>query len=402
MVMMGGYKVVLEVPVSETMEMTTQPVTRRIGRSILGHPKVSKFMNVCSKHADKGPFNIIVAQIDPDAIGSAFGMQELLGQLGYQANIYYSGVVSHPQNEALCNKLNLMSRMKPVRNAELVDGVLLNVVLVDSNRANDSRMPFKVEPIIVVDHHQHSDVEDAADRFIWLDEGIGAASTMVAELLSEVAPDGWAFRSDIALMLAMGIYTDCKSNTRASERDDAAYAWVKRFANFSDLISLIRYKRPFSFLKNLSRAINYIERRNTYRQARIIGCLGKIPEKQGDDLAMVGDELLRTVGAPLAITWAVVESKDRETGDTILKVRVCARNEDYTVNLAETLFGRFGRNSGAKILPDGTGEGGALFELPALGGWLKEEEMIEIIDRRIIEWFFDAEEPASDTRMVKE
>lgn len=385
---------------AETVEMITpptitHPVTRRISRAVLGQSKIQKFVNVCNKHADVGPFSILVAQIDPDAIGSAFGMQELLGQLGHPSQIYYAGMVSHPQNEALCNRLNLMSRMTSVKKAELVNGTLPNVVLVDSNRAQDSRMPFKVDPIIVVDHHQNSDVDDAHDKFLWLDESVGAASTLIAELLSEAAPDGWAFRADIALMLAMGIYTDCKSNTRSGERDDAAYSWVKKYANFSDLISLIRYKRPFSFLKNMARAINYIERRNTYRQARIIGCLGKIPEKQGDDLAMVGDELLRTVGAPLAITWAIIESKDRETGDVILKVRVCARNEDYTVNLADTLFGRFGRNSGAKILPDGTGEGGALFELPALGGWLKEEEMVEIIDRRIIEWFFDAEEPSN-------
>ena len=125
---------------------------------------------------------------------------------------------------------------------------------------------------------------------------------------------------------------------------------------------------------------------------RILGGLGRIPEKCSDDLAMVADELLRTVGAPLAVTWAMVEVKDRVTGDTTLKIRVCARSEDYTTNLGETLGGRFGDKSGAKTLPDGSAEGGALFEFPGVGPWLKDDEMEEIVNRRIIEWFYDQDD----------
>jgi hypothetical protein len=88
------------------------------------------------------------------------------------------------------------------------------------------------------------------------------------------------------------------------------------------------------------------------------------------------------------VTWALIEVKDKTTDDINLRIRVCARSEDYNTNLPDTLSSRFGKKSGAKTLPDGSAEGGALFEFP-VGPWLKDDEMEEIVNRRIIEWFYD-------------
>lgn len=375
-------------------EQETSVVTRKIARPGLDGSRIEALRRVVESVPEKEPFSILIAQIDPDAIGAAFGMQEVLGHLGRSAHIYYQGRVGHPQNEALCQKLGLMSRMRPIVSPDIADAskdVPLNIILVDSSRAKDSRLPFEVNPVIVVDHHEKSDIKDRPDIFLWLDESAGSASTMVAELLSEITPEGWEFKSDLALMLALGIYTDCKSNTRSGDRDDQAYAWVKRYTNNTDLSSLVNYKRKFSFLIHLARAVAYVEKYDTYRKGRILGGLGRIPEKSADDLAMVADELLRTVGAPLAVTWAMVEVKG-SNGETTLKIRVCARSEDYTTNLVDTLGDRFGEWSGAKTLPDGSAEGGALFEFPGVGPWLKDDEMEEIVNRRIIEWFYDRED----------
>lgn len=317
--------------------------------------------------------------------------------MGHPSCVYYQGRVGHPQNEALCQKLGLMSRMRPLIDSD-VDGNFeppTNIVLVDSSKSKDSRLPFLIEPVIVVDHHEKSDIKDREDIFLWLDESAGSASTMVAELLSEITTEGWELKSDLALMLALGIYTDCKSNTRSGERDDQAFAWVKRYTDSSLLSDLVNYKRKFTFLKHLARAVAYVDKHDTYRKGRILGGLGRIPEKCGDDLAMVADELLRTVGAPLAVTWAVVEIKDKTTGEIALKIRVCARSEDYTTPLGETLSDRFGDKSGAKSLPDGSAEGGALFEFPGVGPWVNDSEMEELIHKRIMEWFYGNEDSGS-------
>ena len=376
----------VKLPVQESMA-----VTRKIARPGIDESRIEKLRRVAEARSAYGPFAIFIAQIDPDAIGSAFGMQEVLGQLGHASHIYYQGRVGHPQNEALCQKLGLMSRMRPIIDTDTgtMSKCPENIVLVDSSKARDSRLPFVIEPVITVDHHEKSDLKDSDEVFLWLDEAAGSASTMVAELLSEITSESWEFKSDLAVMLALGIYTDCKSNTRSGERDDQAYAWVKRYTDASTLSELVNYKRKFSFLKHLARAVAYVDKHDTYRKGRILGGLGRIPEKCGDDLAMVADELLRTVGAPLAVTWAVVELKDKISGEIALKIRVCARSEDYTTPLGETLSDQFGDKSGAKSLPDGSAEGGALFEFPGVGPWVNDSEMEELIHKRIMEWFYD-------------
>jgi nanoRNase/pAp phosphatase (c-di-AMP/oligoRNAs hydrolase) len=375
-------------------EQESIAVTRKLTRSGLDEDRIEKLKRVAEERAAHGPFCIFIAQIDPDAIGSAFGMQEVFNLLGHSSHIYYQGRVGHPQNEALCQKLGLMSRMRPLfePGADVVGEPPENIVLVDSSKRKDSRLPFVIDPVITVDHHEKSDIKDNDDIFLWLDESSGSASTMVAELLSEMTPESWEFKSDLALMLALGIYTDCKSNTRSGERDDQAFAWVKRYTDASLLCDLVNYKRKFTFLKHLARAVAYVDKHDTYRKGRILGGLGRIPEKCGDDLAMVADELLRTVGAPLAVTWAVVEVKDKTTNETTLKIRVCARSEDYTTPLGETLSERFGDKAGAKSLPDGSAEGGALFEFPGVGPWVSDSEMEELIHKRIMEWFYDTDE----------
>lgn len=344
---------------------------------------------VSARAGNAKEFNILIAQIDPDALGAAFGAQEMLRILGHESVIYYCGKVGHPQNEALCNKFNLFSKMRLLDKSrgknDLQPEQLTNVLLVDSNRARDSRIPIVVDPVIVIDHHKDSDVEQTAENVVWLDEDVGSASTMVAEILSAIAPEDWEFPQHIALMLALGVYTDTKSMIRAGERDQSAYTWCKRYANYTDLIGMILYKRPFSFLTNLSKAIDYVETNNTFKQGRIVASLGELPSKRGDDLAMIADEFLRTTGVVLAITWAVVEQNGNKN------VRVCARSEDLTLNLSEFLRTRFGQKSGAKTLPDGAGEGGALVELE-VGPWLREDELIEAVGRRIKEWLFDEPE----------
>ena len=392
---------------TKTAETFTKPeavvMTRRIQRPGIEASRVEKLRAVVDEASEAGEFAIVVAQIDPDALGSAFGMEEILTKLlGQKVSIYYSGKVAHPQNEALCNKYNLIGRMKPIRDLYEVKGdeelvcKTPNVVLVDSCLSRDGRLPAPVHPVIVVDHHRNSDVEEHVNTFVWLDEdGCGSASTMVAELLSEMAPDDHEIRGDLAVMLALGIYSDTKARNRAGTRDEAAYMWCKRYADNTDLIRLILYKRPFSFLKNLAKGVGYIEAHDTYRQGRILAGLGRLPEKQGDDLAMVADELLRTIGAPLAGTWAVIEVKDPQTNEITLKLRFCARSEEIGINLASTLQARFGKNSGAKILPDGTGEGGALFEFPTVQ-WIEDYEMEEIAHKRIMAWFFEMDESSEN------
>jgi len=53
------------------------------------------------------PINVIMHNVpDPDAMGSAIGVQFLLRKLGKDSQIYYGGEISHPQNKTLVNVLD--------------------------------------------------------------------------------------------------------------------------------------------------------------------------------------------------------------------------------------------------------------------------------------------------------
>ena len=371
-------------PILADREVDGRLVTRRIVGNDVKPKQLEHLKVVVDRITASGCVpNIIVAQIDPDALGSAWGMREILLLLGVQdVNIVYSGRVAHPQNEALCNKLGLLGKMTHI--AQVDPESLGFTILVDSNRRVDSRLPFEVDPTIVIDHHRDSDIDDSDNKFIWLDESAGSASTMVLELLSELVDDDWDFREDLALSLALGVYTDTKDMLSAGARDREAFGWAARYANNTDLRALIRYKRPDSYYRNLATALVNFK----HKHGRLVATVRSISAKQGDDLAMIADEFLRKNGVTLAIVWGVVELKNPETGETSKGVRVCARSEDITTNLGSFLKERFGKASGAKLLPDGQAEGGALVQLE-VGPWLREDEMIEIIGRRIREWLFD-------------
>ncbi len=382
----GSAGVVLdETPLTIDTDIEARPVTRRIPGADVKQKQLDKLRSVTKDIAESGIVpTIIVAQIDPDALGSAWGMQEILRLLGVETvDIVYSGRVAHPQNEALCNKLGLLGKMTHISKVESISFP----ILVDSNRAKDSRLPFEIDPVIVVDHHRDSDIDDADNKFVWLDETAGSASTMILEILAELVDDSWEFREDVALSLALGVYTDTKDMLSAGPRDREAFGWAARYANNTDLRALIRYKRPDSYYRNLATALQHYK----HKHGRLVATVKSIPAKQGDDLSMIADEFLRKNGVTMAIVWGVIEIKNPTTGDTSKGVRVCARSEDITTNLGSFLKERFGKASGAKLLPDGQAEGGALVQLE-VGPWLKEDEMIEIIGRRIREWLFDAQD----------
>lgn len=311
---------------------------------------------------------IIIAQVDPDALGAAFGVKHYLARRGTESDVFFAGRSGHPQNEAIMNKFDLLGKMRPV--AELVSD--RPCVLVDSCRGKDSRLPFPIKPVAVIDHHRDTDLNLEEVGFVIIDDRVGSASTLVAEMLEE--PD--LLDPMVCTLLALGIYTDTKSMLRASERDHLAYAKVKDGA--TSLGELINYTRPFAALGTLARAVRYVEENKTFKEGRMVASLGRLPTKRGDDLAFVADEFLRTTSCVLAVTWAVIEDK----------VRVCARSNDLTLNLGTFLRERFGGNCGAKMLPDGAGEGGALVQLEGGSAWLTEDELIEAVDRRIREWIF--------------
>ena len=365
--------------------------------------KLEKLSEVVAKHSGE-VFNILIAQIDPDALGSAFAMRFLLEKrFGEKTAIFYAGGWGHPQNRAIANKFDLKNQMKLVSGLEADQ----NIILVDSSLGKDGRfLGREFSPIIVVDHHRSSDLEETEDSFIWI-ENVGSASTLMTELLREAFPDieddaesseeegepeektpslHAIFKGDATLpiLLALGIYTDCDNLLDTCSRDRAAHNYLSDYFTAGDIRPLANYPLPESFFNNLGSALRWDE-----KGGRLVASVGNLSEESGDDLSTIADLFLRKPGVDLAVVCGIVESYDDE-GNTNTSVRISARNRDLSVPLDEFLRARFGNRSGAKLTPDGKGEGGALISLD-LGDWMDDtnvEEVSAMVGKRIASKIF--------------
>lgn len=324
-----------------------------------------------------GRIHILVAQVDPDALGSAIAIADILEKLEKEVAIFFAGGIGHQQNRALFNRYNLKARMETIAN---IPESPTNLVLVDSSSTKDGRLPqsLTVDPVLVIDHHRGSETENyREDAFIWIEE-VGSASTLVVELLlslQETADFSLDWSRETAMLLALGIYTDTKRLVMANHRDREAFGTATLHIDPQEFGFLVDYPLPETHFENMKRALNKCDTKGS----RTLAGLGIMSAKDGDDLATIADYLLRRKGVYMVITWGIINGN----------LRVCARSND-TDPLDEKLRTLFGDNSGAKLLPGGTAEGGALVDI-GLDLWLvpeTEEKMCDLVHERLKVFLF--------------
>lgn len=328
------------------------------------------FTRAASQVSEHAAPAIVITQVDPDAVACAFAMRWIIqAQHEVIVPIFYAGSIAHPQNRSILNKYNLLSSMQEI--GTMKDDKTYGVILVDSSQLKDGRAPAlaRAEVLMVVDHHRGSDIDDEG-RFVWIEE-VGACSTMMAEILfglfdskDEEVESAISVPAQIKTLLALGIYTDTKGLVSGGKRDREAYAWLTQELEPSEVAQFIEYPLPESHFNHLKEALSQMSRKND----KIVASCGVMAEGDGDDLSTIADYLIRMTGVTLVVVWAIIGTK----------VRVSARNRDLTTPLDQFLKERLGAKSGAKLAPDGRGEGGAVLDLD-LGPWYCDETRSHVL-----------------------
>ena len=342
-------------------------------------------------------FSILITQIDPDAVASANGVYHLMKYLkkDLRCDIYYSGKFAHPQNRMILNRYNLDSMMLPmskwIEKRKGIDDQVeeneedkikkdYNVCLVDSSNSVDKRFEYEKEEsintCIVIDHHRNSDMEEDENKFMWIEE-VGAASTLVTELIMLFDEEILKI-PNVAILLALGIYTDTKALVSASSRDIHAYSICKKYIDVNEMSQLINYDLPESHFKIMSFALLHYERKDSI----IVANLGFMKQDDGDEISTICDDLIRMRGVKMAFVIGIIDEF----------VRVSARSTDMTIPLHTFLQEKFGPQSGAKLAPDGRAEGGAIIDL-SLGFWMNDatrDDIISLVEKRIFNLLLDS------------
>lgn len=187
---------------------------------------------------------------DPDAIGSALALRELLGRNRITTPIVTFGEVTRPENLAMIRFLDI--QIDRITYEDLhKDGARLALV--------DVQPPYFDQPLgrvdLVVDHHPKRTAFKA--RFADLRTDYGATSTIFTEYLRAI---GMEPSQRLATALLYGIKTDTLFLERGSILADlSAFTFLYPFANKAMITRIERPALPREDLEALGRALSRLQ-----------------------------------------------------------------------------------------------------------------------------------------------
>lgn len=255
------------------------------------------------------------ANPDPDAIASGLALERLATAFGQQAEVCYHGDISHQENRAMVNLLDInLTHLGPGDDLSAYGGF----ALVDHSRPgiNDG-LPRDTEVAVVIDHHPSRGPVDAVFRDIRTE--VGATSTLLAGYLRQV---NLAVSRNLATALLFGIRVDTRAFSRAvSTADLEAAAWLQPLA---DVDALERIEAPTVSPDTLDVLATALDNREA-ADGLVTSCVGYVSDP--DAIAQAADHLLVMEGVTIALVCGIIE----ET------VYVSARSRGTDVDVGETL-----------------------------------------------------------------
>jgi nanoRNase/pAp phosphatase (c-di-AMP/oligoRNAs hydrolase) len=281
---------------------------------------------------------------DPDSIASCLGMSHILNFLGIEdTTVVYCGEISHPQNRAMINVLQL--RVKKWEDIQPAENAIF--VFVDCS-FGQKNISIKEMPRIVIDHHKIP--INNKDVFFLHDE-VGACSTLVFDLALSVMTKGdteedaaQCFDPDeegtkeLATALAIGIKTDTLDflNETTTADDFQAFRVLGRHLSDEKFGRIVNYEFPPYVLEYEQTA--WKNKRIEYQPHFITG-LGYIDETKSDCIPTIADKFMRIQGVQTVVVYGVVGNCIRSS------VRTSSASLDCQT-LCDEIFGK--GNGGAK------------------------------------------------------
>lgn len=306
---------------------------------------------------------------DPDAIGSALGMQLLLEKhFKINGEIYYDGRINHPENKSLINlttiELNLIDSFEQEKYKN-------DVILVDTAKHN-----LVENPLIVIDHHDPEKNKIKA-QFKHIDKGKKACVTIVKELL-----DHYNIKLDkkdherIIIAMAHGIRSDTGgfSPLRTSKEEYLVYLDLYDLIDHKLLDQIISSSKTWPILDPFAEAI---KQRKLVEGGYLISGVGVV--KEGGAIASAADKLVGTSGIETAIIYGIIDEEF-----VIASVRAVPSSV-HASELAQDIFGK-------KYAGGHRDSAGAKVPLTYFGDVLEleEDEAYEVISRIIVAKFYKA------------
>ncbi|THE62879.1 bifunctional oligoribonuclease/PAP phosphatase NrnA [Salinadaptatus halalkaliphilus] len=305
---------------------------------------------------------------DPDAIASAVALVDIAESLGLEADACYFGEISHQENRAMVNLLDLdLRHLAPDDSLADYDGF----ALVDHSRPgiNDG-LPESLHIDVVIDHHPPRGPVSAT--FVELREHAGATSTIMTEYLERFDLE---IDRATATALLYGIRIDTNEFTR--EVSPADFHAAARLWPHADTAALEQVEQPTvegDILETIARAI----KNRVHHDSVAVASVGQLSNR--DALPQAADQLLAMDGVDTTLVFGFRDEM----------AFLSARSRANDIDLGETLRDAFDRIGSAGGHAD---MAGAQLEVGILGDIDDEEEvesLVSVVEEVITDRFFEA------------
>ncbi|SEO28102.1 DHHA1 domain-containing protein [Halogranum amylolyticum] len=234
---------------------------------------------------------------DPDCLASAFALGRIAASAGIdERRILYSGDISHQQNRAFINLLEM--NLVPFDAAAVTnrqDDSL--VAFVDHSRPGaNNEVPEETSIDIVIDHHPADEIDA---RFVDHRESVGATATILTEYVRELE---MSLETSLATALLFAIRRETLGFLRGATEDEYAAAGFLHGAADRDLLR--RLATPSVSGATVDAIADAIQHRDV-RGSVLISHVGRTSER--DALPQAADYLATLEGVQTAIVFGIVD-----------------------------------------------------------------------------------------------
>ena len=245
---------------------------------------------------------------DPDAISCGMAYREIARRYAIEADVVYDGQISHAENRALVNLLQI-----PVREYEpAMDlGGYSAAVFVDNQgattRLTDLLKAAGVPTLAVIDHHDPDDVLDPIFADV---RPLGAAATIFAEYLSSGAllqlEAGNEHHVRLATALMHGLHSETDGFVRARPPEYRAAAYLSRYIDADLLEKVLCVQKSRGTLAVIERALH----NRTVRNGFSVSGVGYVRWGDRDAIPVAADFLLTEENVHTSIVYGLLGEED--------------------------------------------------------------------------------------------
>ena len=192
---------------------------------------------------------------DPDAIGTAFGLQQLFKGFGVDSTICYDGDIDKLSSSKMLDMFGIeMFADQDIAHIMKEEDY---IICVDSQKNAGNITDLVGDEIAAIDHHPTTE-KNADVPYLYKDVRIvGACSTLITEYYQDL---GIEPSVDVATALLYGIKIDTLQFSRGVKDEDiAAFAYLNSLADEQNIAKLEMNNIEFTDLKSYGAAINNIQ-----------------------------------------------------------------------------------------------------------------------------------------------